>query len=422
MSKKLVVPAIARRVYVHIMHDSLYRNSVYLMASTLVSAFFGFIFWVVIARLVQPEEIGIATALISASALITQISLLGLKEGIVRYVPTSSNKNTTISTSLSVLTLFTVVLCLLFVLFLPVFAPKLLFIRDNIAYLLLFVVSVTSFSLNQFQEGVFVAYRAAGYVLAKNAVWGVIKVLSPLVFYGFGAHGVFFAFSAGSIVSVLFGLTAMMQKFGFAFSPGIDKSVVKKIGKFSLGNYIGGFFTNAPSLILPLVIIQHIGASESAYYYIDLQIASLLYVIPIAATQSLFAESSHDEEALKKHVKKTSLLISLLMIPAILTTIVFGDFVLRVFGVSYAGNGLAYLRLLAITGIFVSINSIGNAVLNIQRRIKMFVILSFLSALLVLLFSVAFLPYRLIGIGWAQIAGEGIISVVYLLVLRRALR
>lgn len=411
-----------KNIYTHIMHDSLYRNSIYLMASTLITACLGFIFWIINARLVPPEQIGIATAMISAGALITQFSLLGLKDGIIRYLPTSAIKNTTISTGLQILTLFTVILCTVFIIFLPVIAPKLMFLRDSIPYLLVFILFVTSFSLNQFQEGIFVAYRSAGYVLIKNALWGTVKVLTPFFAYRYGADGVFFAFSAGSVVSFLFGLYTLISKYHYSFSFGIVVHVIRKIGKFSLGNYVGGFLTAVPPLVLPLIIIHHIGPEASAYYYIDLQIAGLLYVIPVAATQSLFAESSHNEEDIKKHLKKTLLLICLLMIPAIVVISTLGIYVLRVFGDLYAQNGLSFLRLLAISGIFVSINCVGSAVMNIKRKVHIYMLLSFISAVLVILLSFIFLPYHLTGIGFAWLIGEGVVSILYLIILSRILR
>ena len=43
--------------------DPLYRNSMYLMATSVVSAGFGFLFWILAAKLYPKEDVGIATAL-----------------------------------------------------------------------------------------------------------------------------------------------------------------------------------------------------------------------------------------------------------------------------------------------------------------------------------------------------------------------
>lgn len=411
-----------KKFYYHIMHDSLYRNSVYLMASTLITAMFGFVFWIMNARLFKPEDVGIATTIISATALITQFSLLGLKNGIIRYLPPSSEKDKQINTGSNIIILFTTVLSFLYILFVPLFSSKLLFLHDNLLYAVLFVIFVVSFTLNQLQEGIFIAYRSTGYVLTKNALWGLFKIALPLILISFGAFGIFFAASFGSVMSFLLGFYYLVVKFHYKISPKIDMGVIKQIGKFSFGDYLGVFFAELPYFVIPLIIINNIGPRDSAYYYISLQISALLYVIPTATTQSLFAEGSNDVESLKHHLRKAFFLILILLVPAILITIFLGGFVLKIFGSLYAENGLRFLQLLALAGVFVAINNIGSAVLHIKKKIHHYVWLSFISSGLMILFSVIFLPYRLVGIGYAWLIGQGVSAIIYLFLLRKILR
>src|SRR3984957_12777275 len=204
-----------KKIYKHIMHDSLYRNSVYLMASTLITAMFGFVFWIMNARLFPPEQIGIATTILSATTLIIQFSLLGLKNGIIRYLPPSSEKDKQINTGSNIIIIFTAALSIIYILCIPLFSSKLLFLQDNFLYAVLFVVFVTSFTLNQLQEGIFIAYRSTGYVLIKNALWGVLKVALSVFLFSFGAFGVFFAASFGSVISFLLGLYYLITKFRY---------------------------------------------------------------------------------------------------------------------------------------------------------------------------------------------------------------
>jgi len=41
---------------------SLYRNAIYLMASSGVTVFLGFVFWIVVARLYPPSDVGLGWA------------------------------------------------------------------------------------------------------------------------------------------------------------------------------------------------------------------------------------------------------------------------------------------------------------------------------------------------------------------------
>jgi O-antigen/teichoic acid export membrane protein len=194
--------------------------------------------------------------------------------------------------------------------------------------------------------------------------------------------------------------------------------------KFSLGNYIAGFIGGLPAMVLPILIINSIGAKFSAYFYMDMMIANLLYIIPTATSQSLFAEGSYGEIELKVHLKKAIKIISLLLVPAILVTFLFGNYILLAFGKEYSDEGIILLKLLSISGIFISINTIGGTILNIKIKIKLLILLSLINTTVILSLSVFFIKMNLfgvvgVGIGW--IVGHGIISVIYLLFIKKLL-
>ena len=71
----------------------------------------------------------------------------------------------------------------------------------------------------------------------------------------------------------------------------------------------------APNLILPIMVLNVLGAEQAAYYYIAYAIAALLFIIPNAISMSLFVEGSHGE-ALKRTVVKSLVTIFSLLFPA----------------------------------------------------------------------------------------------------------
>jgi len=95
------VKKIISKFYNYLANDSLYRNSIFLMLSTGVMAVFGFFFWITNARLYSSEQVGIGTTLISIMTLISSFSILGLGNGLIRYLPTSERKNKKINTFIS---------------------------------------------------------------------------------------------------------------------------------------------------------------------------------------------------------------------------------------------------------------------------------------------------------------------------------
>ena len=68
-------------------------------------------------------------------------------------------------------------------------------------------------------------------------------------------------------------------------------------------------------MILPIMVLNVLGAEQAAYYYIAYAIAALHFMIPNAISMLLFVEGSHGE-ALKRTVVKSLVTIFSLLVPA----------------------------------------------------------------------------------------------------------
>ncbi len=102
---------------------------------------------------------------------------------------------------------------------------------------------------------------------------------------------------------------------------------------------------------------------------------------------------------LKVHLKKAIKIISIIIIPAIIVIFLFGNYILLTFGKEYSSEGVIFLQILAISGIFLSINYIGDTIFYIKNRIKLIILVNFIGASIVLSLSVIFIHNNLLGIG-----------------------
>src|SRR5882757_2751857 len=73
--------------------DSLFRNAALLMTSTAIVSVLGFGFWLFVAHLYTPSQIGIASALISITTLLSNLSLLGFNAGLIRFLPKAQDQS-----------------------------------------------------------------------------------------------------------------------------------------------------------------------------------------------------------------------------------------------------------------------------------------------------------------------------------------
>lgn len=404
------------KLFNHLTNDSLYRNSIFLMLSTAVMAFFGFFFWIINARLFTPEQVGLGTTLISVLGLISSISLLGLNIGIIKYLPTSNRKTEIINTSFALVGIVSLIASLIFIIGLDTFSPKLLFLRDNSFYILLFIAFAIFSSSNTLIESVFIAYRSTGYVLIKNLIFSIGKLILPLLLISLGAMAIFISVGGAMTIGFLIALIFLIKKFGYKFKFSLHTGIITNMAKYSTANYLAGIIGTLPQMVLPIIITNKISPQESAYFYMDMMIAGLIFIIPQAVTQSLFAEGSYKESEFKANITKAIKIITLFMVPAILLTIFFGNHILQVFGKEYSSEGFRFLQLISLSGILVGINSIYGTVLRVKHRIAEIVTVGFLESATVLVLTYLLLSKGIYGIGLALIAGRAI-SCVYLAVV-----
>lgn len=383
--------------------EPLYRNSIVLMLNTAFSALFGLLFWIVVARTVSSEDIGVATAVISAASLITALSRLGLDQGLVRYLPGLKEKKNFYSSVVILTLVFALIITGIFLIGINMFSPRLSFLRDG-WFLPLFIAYIIITSMYFIQNVVFIAIRRADWGMVQNIILGT---RIPAIFFlaNLGVIGIFFAFGIAYLLALLVGIF-ILYNYGLSITRCFDTESIRKTLKFSLGNYSAGLFSMAPVTIIPIMILNTIGAEEGAYFYVAYSIATLLFMIPNAVSMSLFVEGSHNLP-LKETVLKSVKLVFMLLIPAIIIIFLFGDKMLLLFSNEYSEKSFEMVQLLAVSSIFSAVISIFISIKKIQKDVRIINYMNFLLSLLIIgIGYAALLKYGLLGVGYAWLGAN----------------
>ena len=379
------------------LQEPLIRNSFFIMASSLAAAGFGFFFWMIAARLYSQADVGIATALMSSVGLLILISRLGLDQSVIRFFPLR-DKNGVLGTALLVPTAVALGAGLLFIAAVDIISPELAIVR-TIAPLYLLILG--AYSLIWVLEGAFNALRKSEHYFTLNVFYGSrILFLVPLVFLG--ATGIFGAFGLSCILGLFLAL-ALLARCSVRPALGVDRVFLREAWQFSAGAYIAGILMSAPNMVIPIMVLHVLGAESTANYYITYAIVSILFMIPYAFTTSLFVEGSHGGE-MKKSVLRTLASMFALLIPAIIMLSLFGEQILNLIGKDYV-EGMALLRVLALSALFVSICQTFISIAKVRNDIQSLVILSgFVSVALLGLGYTLMHRFGLIGMGYAWFA------------------
>ncbi len=358
-----------KKLALQLYKDTLFLNSFYLMLSTGAMAVFGFVFWLICAHLFTPEQIGVASGLISAMTLISYISLLGFNNTFVRILPTSSNRNNEINTGLLLSVTVAAVVATGYVLLVPYIAPRLGIIDQNIVYAIGFIAMVALAAINMLTDSIFIAYRAAKYnLLIDGLIMSGTKMLLPLVLVALGAYGIFSSAGVASALGMIASIAFLVWRFDYKPKLSIHWETLRKVFHYSFANYLANLFNIAPTMILPLIVIDYLGSASAGYYYLAFMMANLLYAVAYSISQSLFAEGSYGGADLAKLIKRSVLILAAIMIPAGLIMALLGPLILQVFGKSYSAGGSQVLIILALAAPAVGAYTIGNVILRVSNQ------------------------------------------------------
>lgn len=381
--------------------DHLFRNSIMVMMNLGTNAFAGFFFWIIVARDISPSDVGLSTAALSVAALITTFSGLGMSNGLIRFLPRAENKKTLYSSILIINLVLSGLLTIVVLLLIRLLFPSLEFLNSG-AYPVIFLLYVLLSSMLSVQNFTLIAMRRADLSFIQNALCALrVPIVFIIAFTGLA--GIFYSLTFGYFLAIVFGII-VLYILQIPFTYKLDIDAIRKIFMFSLGNFTADLFVNAPLMIIPFIIINTIGATNNAYYYIAYSISSFLFIIPHGISMSLFVEGSHDLPLRDTTIRAVKLLM-LIMVPALILTFLFGNYILLIFNAEYAQKSFDLLKLLAISSIFSSVISIYVSILRVRKNIKMVNIVYMLyAALIIVLGYISLTYYGLIGIGYAWIA------------------
>jgi O-antigen/teichoic acid export membrane protein len=131
-----------------------------------------------------------------------------------------------------------------------------------------------------------------------------------------------------------------------------------------------------PILVVPLIVLDRLGAPAAAYYFVAFQVATLLYATAYAVEQTFLAEGARADADWPELRRRSRRLLMALCLPACAALVVTAHWVLLAFGTKYSQHGTPSLILLAITAIPLAANNWLWTVLRLSGRLRALVLSS----------------------------------------------
>lgn len=393
-----------------VIRHSVAASTGFLILNTLAGSGLGFLFWALATRKFSPEQVGLGAAFISTITLIASLGEVGLGTTLIRFLPTTENKQSFVNVSLTIVTGSTLVIGAAFMLTTRFWFTEFVALTQFPAVGVIFIGTLLSFSLAQFLDRLYVAFQVNHLMLIRTICANLLRILTVLLIpQKAGASGFLVAVGIGAIVTLALSATILTRRIMPGYIPQLtfQWSILKSKVRYSLGNHFSQLLWNAPPLIYPLMIIQVLSPQSNASFYVCWMVANVVLIVPTALTTALFARAAHQEVPNMSLLWRSMHLTILGTIPVSIGLSTLAGLFLSLFGASYVSEGRTLLVLLFLSVIPFTYNTFIITGFRIRQDTQgvvwMSSVVTIISFVMSTLLSVR---YALTGVGLGWLIGQ----------------
>lgn len=393
-------------------NDSLIRNGVFITATQVVSSAFGYLFWLLAARLYSPAIVGLTAAATSATSIVLMLSCLGVSGMLIQSLPRQPKEtewSATFWAGIATVTFFAAALCGTGVAVLPLISPELVALR-GVGFAAVFAVGTVALTVGSTLDSVYFAERRASDAFKRNFAVGAVKVLMlgflALAFRP-GALRLLGAWGVAAVFGLGLGAALLVRHIGIARPPGFSVLVRTARGFRSrvTSHQLIGIGAGLLPYLLPLIVTVRLSARDNAYFYTTWMLVALFLVIAPAFSNSLFAEGIHRPEEVGALTRSAFKIMGAIMVPGLVAILVLGGTLLSAFGHAYTDHAVGLLRLAVLASIPDAVVHVYVGVLRAEARLAVAASLLVGIGIGTVVISWFLLPLTGISaVGWAFLA------------------
>jgi len=412
------VVAAGTRLVRHL-REPMHRSAYALILGSAVTSGLGYLFWIVAARRFDAAVVGTATTMIASMGFLANFATLGLRGGLVRFLPTAGAGAVGLVRRSYLLCGSAAALgAVVFLVGQPLWAADLALLRGSATASGVFVAATVCWVLMVLQEHVLTGLHRATWAPVSSTAYSSLKIVLLLLAVSASAWSIFTAYVLPAVVVLVvinvLVLRSVARSSRSEHVPGAPP--LTGLARFAAGDHTAAMLWLATTELLPLLVLARAGASASAYYYLAFTAGYTLFLVTSNVGSALVAEAARHTERLHELAARAMRNALLIVVPAVALGMLAAPFVLHLLGADYAREATDLLRLVLLSAIPQVLVGIGVSVARVQRRIGR--IIATYATIAVLVFTGAELALRtvgLTGVGLAWLLTQTVVAVGLLL-------
>lgn len=349
-------------------------NAGSMMATTVLTALLGALFWWLAAREFTVQSVGVAAAAVSALTLLGYLATVGLGTLLMGELPRrAGGHRSLLNAALATSGLIGVALGLAFAMLSSQLSADLGALGGSWVAVWAFALGVGLTGLTAVLDLALIGLLRGGLQLSRNVVFSVAKLaglaLVSLLVANPDGVWIYSTWVAGIGVSLL-ALSRFYRKRGQDRRLRPDFVALSAMRRSAAGHHAFNLAIRAPDLVLPLIVVTVLGASANAHFYIAWMITTFALMIPVSLSTVLYAFGSGEAVGLIERYRLSIGLSAVLGVGAVGIAFFAGGAILGVFGASYAEGGLGALHVLVL-GVFPeTVKAHYLSICRLRRRIR----------------------------------------------------
>lgn len=407
--------------------DPVLHNTIAIMASTVVTSLFGYVFWIIVARVFGAEISGAAAAITSALQATVLLASVGAAAAMIEWLPRAQGPREWRQrvTAGLILTVLTATLGGIVVAGLLGFGFRILPELATPVGAALFCLSSVFFAVGILIDYVSISERRGGVLLLRNVVLTGLRI--PLLFapVALGSeHRILAAWTVAAAASVVVsGVSFRRRSQGRSLRPTFGRvgSDLRQMASSLVGQHLITVAAMMAGYLLPVLVVARLSASDNAYFYVTWMLGSVFFMISPAISTALFAAGATDPSAIVALVRRCVTISGALLVIPMLTYLFGGGLLLDLFGKEYAQHGRLLLLLLTLSAVPDAVTNIAVSVLRATGRLQSALRLNAGMLLLCLVSSWVLLPRMgIVAAGICWLASQSV-GAVWVLAARRSI-
>jgi O-antigen/teichoic acid export membrane protein len=353
-------------------NNAIGKGVIYLYVEAITVLFSGYIFWLLLSKIINPASIGLASTIIAFATIIFSVAFMGVSGGAQRYIANGIAENRSehvqgmINSSLLITTLGVLISAIIILVF-----------RDSIGtyfdigleYTILSIGLFISLVFAELLRAIIIPSLKVKVITMTSVVSAIIKfaITFALVFLEYDVYGIILGFLVSSIVSILIYAFAIKNKI-YKIIPDLKLFIAtKEIWVASITFWIPTIITTIGSQLGTITVYLATGSGDAGVYFISFSIITGIMVMTTVLSSVAYPTISTIKDG-KKRATWRLIKISLLMtIPLSDVLLFYPKDILSLFGPGYT-TGSSTLQILALaslptcifTGIGVLLYSYGH--------------------------------------------------------------